>query len=137
MVMRKMANPSAPITYIDISAVIRFVGHFLLFLGDLELESEFVDCDGVLPGVILLHTGGERLREIESGQPERGGCAVFNPIREKLQPKTNQIRQYSFRLHYCQYLFHSSYCICLNGYFYKSSVFDTVVWNHIGWRTKR
>ena len=55
----------------------------LLIIEHIKVESEQIDGDRVLPGVVLLHARQEGLREEEARDPERGWGTVVEPVLKK------------------------------------------------------
>ena len=51
-----------------------------------KLEGKLIDCDGLLPRVVLETAGHEGLREEESAHPESLRSSVSDPFIEELYP---------------------------------------------------
>ena len=61
------------------------LGFVCLFVVYLEVEDEVVDGDRVFPGIILLHSCQEGLREVETRHPEHGRGSVLVPVLQHTQ----------------------------------------------------
>ena len=62
-----------------------FVCLFVCLFSYLEVEDEVVDGDRVFPGIILLHSCQEGLREVETRHPEHGWGSVLVPVLQHTQ----------------------------------------------------